>query len=231
MKIRLSIFIFMLYNLIAAQETFSYYYPFDSHGSTFRTMLVEHDTILLQGYFLDTISPFLQGMAFAKVDSSGNLISYQRYFDPKGRDLTYPPLNNIIKLSDGRYLTVSISLQDDALQLIFLTRKFQVDTVFEYFGHDPTVQVNWIRGVFELSDGYLVFGSAQRLTYATDGQIFRINKQGDLLWRKWYGINNKDEAFGDVTRYSDSTFVVGSFHKPFPVTGEDKKKNIWIFEV
>ena len=216
---------------VSAQTEFNYYYPFESHVSLFCTMQIEKDTILLQGVFVDAISPFIQGMAFARVDSSGSLISYQRYYDPQGRDLTYSTPNNMVRLSDGRYLASAITLQDNALELIFLTPQFIVDTVFEYFANDPSVQVNFIRHVFEIDDGYLVFGAAQRLSFAIDGQIFRIKKNGELLWRKWYGLNNKDEAFGDVERYSDSTFVVASFHKPFPVSGQDKKRNTWIFEV
>lgn len=231
MKMRLVLLMLILKDSLTAQNSFSYYYPFDSYGSSFTTMLVERDTILLQGYFLDTIAPYLQGMAFAKIDTSGNLITYQRYFDSKGRDFAYPPLNNIIKLSDGRYLTVGITLQDDALQLVFLSPNFQVDTVFEYFANDPTVQVNWVRSAFELTDGYLVFGSAQRLSFASDGQIFKVSKDGELLWRKWYGFANKDEVIGDVLPYTDSTFIVGSFHKPFPVNSDDKKRNTWIYEV
>ena len=231
MKVTVSILFVLLFRSVTGQSLFSYYYPFDSPTSTFRSMMIDQDTILLQGIFLDTLPPYLQGMAFAKVDSSGNLISYQRYFDPKGRDLTYPPLNNMIKLSDGRYLTVGMSLQDNALLLIFLSTQFLVDTMFEYFANDPTVQVNWIRSVFELDDGYIIFGSAQRLSYASDGQIFRISKEGELKWRKWFGFNNKDEAFGDVTWYTDSTFLVASFHKLFPVNGDDKRRNTWIFEV
>lgn len=231
MKVTVCILLVFIFRSVIGQSSFSYYYPFDSPTSTFRSMLVDRDTILLQGIFLDTVPPYLQGMAFTLVDSSGNLISYQRYFDPNGRDLTYSSLNNMIKLSDGRYLTVGITLQDDALQLIFLTHHFQVDTVFEYFANDQTVQVNWIRNAFELTDGYILFGYAQRLSFATDGQIFRINKNGDLLWRKWYGLNNKDEAFGDAVKYTDSSFVTGSFHKPFPVHGQDQRSNTWIFEV
>lgn len=231
MKMSLFVAFLISCSSLSAQSSFSYYYPLDSYGSSFRTMLVDKDTILLQGYFLDTTPPFLQGIAFARVDSSGNLISYQRYFDTKGRDLTYPPLNNLIKLSDGRYLTVGITLQDDALQIIFLTPQFQVDTIFEYFANDPSVQVNWVRSAYELTDGYLVFGSAQRLSFASDGQIFKVSKEGELLWRKWYGFANKDEVIGDVLPYTDSTFLVGSFHKPFPVNSDDKKRNTWIYEV
>ncbi len=218
-------------HLLQGQDYFSRYYTFDSEVSNFRTLLVDRDTILKEGIFVDTIDPYLQGIAFAKVDSSGSLISYQRYFDPQGRDLTYPPLNNLIKTSDGGYLTVAMTFQDNALLLIFLNSQFQVDTVFEYFTNDASVRVNWIRNVFELNDGFIIFGSAQRISYATDGQIFRIKKNGELIWRKWYGLSNKDEAFGDVAWYKDSTFVVGSFHKPFPVTSQNHLYNTWIFEV
>ncbi|MEP6648076.1 MAG: T9SS type A sorting domain-containing protein [Saprospiraceae bacterium] len=218
-------------SLLQGQDFFSKYYTFDSGVSNFRTLLVDHDTILLEGIFVDTITPFLQGIAFAKVDSSGNLVSYQRYFDPKGRDLTYPPLNNMIKLSDGRYLVPAMTFQDNALLLIFLNSQFRVDTVFEYFTGEASVRLNLLRSVFELNDGYIIFGSAQRLSYATDGQIFRITKNGELVWRKWYGLTNKDEAFGDVTWYKDSTFIVASFHKPFPVPSQNHLYNTWIFEV
>ncbi len=213
------------------QDFFSKYYTFDSGTSNFRTLLVDHDTILLEGIFVDTIAPFLQGIVFAKVDSSGNLISNQRYIDPHGRDLTYPPLNNMIKLSDGRYLLPAMTFQDNALLLIFLNSHFLVDTVFEYFSGEASVRLNLIRSVFELNDGYIIFGSAQRLSYATDGQIFRIKKNGKLVWRKWYGLANKDEAFGDVAWYTDSTFIVASFHKPFPVSSQNQLYNTWIIEV
>ncbi len=99
MKFSGCIWFMFLCKILTAQSSFSYYYPFESSGSTIRSMLIERDTILLQGYFLDTVSPFLQGMVFAKVDSFGNLLTYQRYFDSKGRDLTYNPLNNIIKFN------------------------------------------------------------------------------------------------------------------------------------
>ncbi len=222
---------FLVTSILAGQNYFSRYYPFDSQVSNFRALLVDRDTILLEGIFVDTIDPFLQGIAFAKVDSFGNLISYQRYFDPKGRDLTYPPLNNLIKLSDGRYLTPAMTFQDNALLLIFLNSQFRVDTVFEYFANDVSVRVNLIRSVFELKDGYMVFGSAQQLSFANDGQIFRIKKNGELLWRKWYDLPNKDEAFGDVSWFKDSTFAIGSFHKPFPINSQNKLHNIWIFVV
>jgi hypothetical protein len=216
---------------MAAQITFSYHYPFDSHRSSFRTMLVVQDTILLQGFFIDTIAPFLQGFAFAKIDSSGNLISYERYYDPNGRDLTYSSLHNVIQLSDGRFLTVGMAYQDNALQLIFLDADFRVDTVFEYFANDPTVQVNFLRNIIEIEDGYLAFGVAQRHSFALDGQIFKVKRDGELIWRKWYGFHNQDESFGDVCRYTDSTFIIGSYHKPFPVQSTDKRRNTWIFEM
>ncbi len=231
MKIIFLAFGVLFQYLLEGQDYFSKYYTFDSGTSNFRTLLVDHDTILLEGIFVDTIAPFLQGIVFAKVDSSGNLISNQRYFDPKGRDLTYPPLNNMTKLSDGRYLVPAMTFQDNALLLIFLNSQFRVDTVFEYFAGEATVRLNLIRSVFELNDGYIIFGSAQRLSYATDGQIFRIKKNGDLIWRQWYGLANKDEAFGDVALYMDSTFIVASFHKPFPVTSQNHLYNTWIFEI
>lgn len=232
MRILGLIVIFLLHHLvIQAQNSFNTHFEFDSRTSTFRSLIVDRDTILLQGVFVDTIEPFLQGMAFAKVDSFGNLISYEKYYDPFGRDLTFPPLNNIIKISDGRYLTVGMSFQDNALLLIFLTPQFLVDTVYEYFADDPSVQVNWIRSAFEINDGYMLFGSAQRLSFATDGQIIRIDKNGKLLWRKWFGLPAMDEWIGDVVWYRDSTFVIGSFHKPFPVDGDNKMRNTWIFQV
>ncbi|MEP6648077.1 MAG: T9SS type A sorting domain-containing protein [Saprospiraceae bacterium] len=231
MKIFFLAFGLLFQSLLQGQDYFSKYYTFDSGTSNFRTLLVDHDTILLEGIFVDSVSPFLQGIAFAKVDSSGNLISYQRYYDPQGRDLTYPPLNNMIKLSDGRYLVPAMTFQDEAILLILLNSHFLVDTVFEYFTGETSVRLNLIRSVFELNDGYLVFGSAQRLSYATDGQIFRIKKNGELMWRKWYGLPNKDEAFGDIIEYTDTTFIVASFHKPFPVSSENHLYNTWIFEV
>ncbi len=231
MKLVFLAFVVLFQQLLQGQDYFSRYYTFDSGVSNFRTLLVDRDTILLEGIFVDTIDPFLQGIAFAKVDSSGNLISYQRYFDPHGRDLTYPPLNNLIKTSDGGYLTVAMTFQDDALLLIFLNSEFRVDTVFEYLANDQSVKVNYLRSVFELNDGYMIFGSAQRLSFASDGQAFRIRKNGELVWRKWYGMPNKDEFIGDVSWYSDSTFVISSFHKPFPVSGQNKLSNTWIFQI
>ncbi len=231
MKISIIIVLLFIRLLLIGQESFSKYYSFDSYGSTIRSMLIERDTILLQGYFIDTVSPFLQGIVFAKVDSFGNLLTYHRYFDSKGRDLSYNPLNNIIRLSDGRFLTLSMALQDNALQLWFLTSDFQLDTVFEFFSGDQSVQLNWWRNVYEVSDGYLVFGSAQRLNFNDDIQIIKVSKNGELMWRKWLGLSNKDEVSGDVAKYSDSTFVVASFRKPFPVPAADLRKNTWIFEV
>ncbi|MDX1479368.1 MAG: T9SS type A sorting domain-containing protein [Saprospiraceae bacterium] len=194
-----------------------------------RASLVNNDTILVRGYVRDTLPPFPQTIVFARIDTFGEVIDQENFVDPNGRTLSITPLSKITTTQSGGYLATGMTFQDNAQLIIRLDHHFKVDTVYEFLSNDTTVLINFSSAVYEITDGYLVFGYAQETYFDISPQVVKLSTEGNILWRRRYGLDNVDEFPNDFIRYNDSTFLVGCGRGE--ATDPDGPIQDWLFAV
>ncbi len=193
---------------VNAQQGYSKVYDFDRPGMSFRNIVVQNDTILLFGPNYHDSIPNLQGLFFAKMDTAGNVLSYNTAFDILGGDFSVRPHCTIHKLNDGSgYVIPASSFTRSTGILCFINNEGKFAKIVEY--PDNTTIVDFYQSIIETSSGLLVFGRKQRNDYHSDVFVMKTDKQGNKLWEKYYDSPGRQWLLGDIFKETNNQYLIG----------------------
>lgn len=229
MRYSFSILALFVCQSVLSQPYFSRYYSLDSPFSGFHDVLIENDTLVAYSFIRQTEEPFLQGVSLTKMDSNGNIIQIQRFFDPLGRHLSYNPVTRMTRTSEGGYATVGIVFGAPEVFLLTWTHRGIPDKYFTFL--DTTLFFTSLKKAINIDSVFYLVGGVQLSNYTTQNIVYKVNDDGVLLWKKSYGLHNKDEFPGDAVVLSDTSLVICSLRKPFPTLSDDRRQNTWIFKI
>lgn len=203
----LFLFIFT-FQFTFAQPGFNLIKDINLPTNHFRDMIVDNDTLIGYGLAYDTISQ-LQGLLLAKYDSSGNFITSKLILDSLGDYLSISKhWGKIIKTSDGGYAMTAATVYRKSAFLIKLSHDLKMEFIKEY--PDTVNLANYRYTPVEIQNGYLLYGAIQRPNFLDDAFIRRVDKQGNTIWFKYYGVYNQDDAIVDLRMVNDSIAVAAS---------------------
>ena len=218
-------FIILFTETLFAQTYFSRRYDFHGdNGSDYSQDILEE----IDGYTLlfESQNPFLiyRLIAFQKLDLLGNVIGIPViYYDSNCNIQTGFP-GSFIKLSggdhyaclatkmlwvpEGRYDRGWLMIMDNTLDTLW-TKTYTDDPP-----HDTSIM---FRNFRQLDDGgFIVTGLYNPVSGTGLFRIglFRLDNNGNLQWKRRYGSGNIDYQAFDVTKTSDSGFVIGAVSQP-----------------
>ena len=200
----------------------------DQVTTTISKLLIETDTIVTIGSVTDSPGKF--GIQFSKYDSLGNLIFYQTHYPGDNEIYTLGRFTGFIQLVQGAYLTTTSVGAGNKIAIIKLAHNGEMlwNKEIDY----PDLQVIYCDGLVEIADGYLIAGWQQDLNYQTQAFICKLNRDGEILWKKEYGSSNDDFAFTIKKRNDNSYFIGGEEAKhQSGVSAPGHWERSWFFEI
>ncbi|MBX2893253.1 MAG: T9SS type A sorting domain-containing protein [Saprospiraceae bacterium] len=158
---------------------------------------------MITGAFLPDSSPW--NALLVRMDTLGQLIDFHYYQDTSG-DYFSQSLNvDVIKTTDGGYMMTGSLIYTNNGVII----KTSSDGNLEFYKKYPDDKIFSPRKIMERHDGYLVLGYRQRANFRTDVYLMKIDKQGEIVWEKFYGDWELDEVGYCLVMIDPNHFVIG----------------------
>jgi len=210
------------------QAGFNKYFDFGGLSTGIVNMMVDNDTIVVYGLSLSPPPQYQWGILFAKLDSFGNVLTSNIVYDTAGGHFADIKNADIKKLSNGSgYVLVGSLYSRDAGFLMQFDKEGNLKSYWEY--PDIDVRALWCHEVIEIADGFMIFGSKQKIDYFVDAFVLKTDKEGHKLWEKPYELQGFEHVLVSAIQKDTNTFVIGSVRgKKYPVVGT--KSRIWAID-
>ncbi len=219
-----SILLLCLVTSAQAQQGFNKIYNFYPGVDEFNQMYVDGDVIFCIGIAYDTADwPSPLKIMMVKMDTFGNVLASKLYKDPLNDFLSMDFLwGDVIKTSQGFYAFHATALNRGGNLLIQIDTALDIKSVFEHHApiNDDTPFCN---ALLELQDGgFFVAGSIYRPSLKADGFVRRLDKDGNLLWLKYYGNYYFNEGFSSIVKVDDNRFVLAG--------ADQARGSLWVID-
>lgn len=216
---------------VRSQPGFNQIYSQYSVIDNFSYLAVVNDTIICVGSAYDTtlISSPLQ-ILLVKIDSNGNKIQSRLYRDSLDAYLsTNVYSGDLVRTSTGHFIFPVAVFGRSSIGLVEIDKDLNVISRFEYpLGNNFNETYDQ---VIELDDsGFMIAGAAQRPNYKQDGFIRRVDKLGNVLWFKYYGNYNTDEAGNCLIKITNNRFLMGGTFGPDIFDGYNSRAGLWMLD-
>lgn len=210
------------------QVGFNKYFDFGGISTGVVNMLVDHDTIVAYGLSFSPPPQHQWGLVFAKLDTFGHVLASNVVYDTAGGHFADVKNADIKKLKDNSgYILVGSLYSRNASFLMQFDRSGNLINYREYL--DNTAQAEWYRKIIEVDNGFLIFGSKDKLDYYQDAFVLKVDKLGNKLWEKSYETPGLEHNLGCAIQIDENTFVIGSNpFKQYPAVGS--KSRIWAID-
>ncbi len=192
-------------------------------------MLLKEDTLIIAGTAFDSIEG-RWGALFVKMDTLGGILDYRFHLDPDGDQYAFSNKYDLIQTVVGGYAMSSVRWAARNPVLIKLDVDGNVEFIKEYIDSSVLTTHQW--GLIELSDGYLISGTKQRINGHSDVYAMKVDKGGEEMWKKIYGEYPISETLGRCIKLDDNTFVFGAnkgIGTPPPHDSTTSWCRTWIF--
>lgn len=188
-----------------AQSGFSNVYDFGAQAAVFKNCILVGDTIIITGGILPSGSNQWSAM-LARIDTNGQIIDIHYYPDTLGDHFVQVLNYGIIKDDQNDYLMMGTLYERNTGVLIKTDKDGNLIFYKEYsLGNDLTYRP---RGILELADGYMIVGYKTRSNYHPDAHVMKVNKVGDIVWEKFYGDWELNEAGYSLVMVDSNHFVI-----------------------
>ncbi|MBU6340366.1 MAG: T9SS type A sorting domain-containing protein [Bacteroidetes bacterium] len=165
-----------------------------------------------------------------KIDSNGNKIQSRLYRDSLDAYLsTNVYSGDLVRTSTGHFIFPVAVFGRSSIGLVEIDKDLNVISRFEYpLGNNFNETYDQ---VIELDDsGFMIAGAAQRPNYKQDGFIRRVDKLGNVLWFKYYGNYNTDEAGNCLIKITNNRFLMGGTFGPDIFDGYNSRAGLWMLD-
>lgn len=169
-------------------------------------MIMVNDTIVGYGIGFDNPVNGEQGVILVKFDSSGNILNSTIILDSLGDKLSVDKTwGKIIATSDGGFAMTAATVFRESAFLIKTDGDFNVEFIKEY--PDTVNFSNFDYKLFEIPDGYILYGNIQRPNFLLQPFVRKVDKKGNTIWFNYYGITSVTNTFIDGGGINDSLYV------------------------
>jgi len=202
---------------------------FIDNGMRFDHINLTNDTITIAGTYADD-SIGASGVIVAQFDTVGNMIHMVTVTDTaQFVSLSTNPGRPLLKSSDGGYAVPAV--RSNHAMMIKLTASLEVEFVSEFELNDRIMVPSQ---VIEEENGYLILGWIQRVNGNLMMFVIKVDRDGNEVWRKYYGHPSFNQAFGGVVISNAGEIIIGSvIGPPFNAITpeEDKRSKPWMFSI
>lgn len=209
-----------------AQAGFNHSYDFNLFFHQFRTVLVDNDTIVFIGNSNAVDSPYIQSALIGRVDSFGNVLSYNTIRDSLGGYLDVG--ENIAKTSDGNYAFTSAILFRKSDALYKFGKDLSLKSVYEFT--DTVNLAVFYKGIIALDNGYLLSGYVRRPDHKYDAFARKLDSLGNTMWVKLYGSPFQSEYVVGMSALTDTTFILCGGEGSSLTDPDEYRSRVWIID-
>ena len=200
--------LFLLGNTIGfTQSGFINTYDLGVGGTSFHGILQIEDTLIVVGS-RQNANTNTWGLYFAKMDTLGNILLEQEYFDPNGASFIFDQEAAFIRTADQGFALVGTDLNSSYTP--FLCKLSDLGEVewLQYYPDNATL-TKWHKGLVETPSGFLSVGMKQQLVDgAWDAFVQGVDQEGNFLWEQSFGVLDVYEAFWGVQVWSDTSYLI-----------------------
>lgn len=191
------------------QVGFNLSYDLNQLYTGFASIEISNDTLVIYGNsIIDSVSN-QPGMCFVKLDTLGNIITYHIYHDSLGDSFTVPSPNSFIKLADSSgYVAVGQFFQRENGYFAKFDNSGFLVGFKEFF--DSVYSDNIFKQIIEVSNGFLIGGTEFKPSSSIEVFLQKVDSEGELVWKKRYGSDNKRDLFGSIFQTDENEIVIGA---------------------
>ncbi|MAT53004.1 MAG: hypothetical protein CMN32_00885 [Saprospirales bacterium] len=199
-------FYLFLHNSISGQPGFSKWFDFGTEA-TFHNILLDGDSLIICGSIWNEETEKLEAL-FLKMDTLGNISSFNTYADSLGSHLSFHKGYPIIGTSSGGYLIAGDLLNRQSDFLIIWDSMGVAEAFWEY-PYTSNIKTSFLWDILEVADGFLLFSTKQIENFRLDVWVTKIDFNGDIIWENSYGGYDIDESIGSIWQEDENTIVLG----------------------
>jgi hypothetical protein len=203
------IILFCLFTqVLYAQPGFNIGHDYGYYFNYFNDIVVQNDTLIAYGLAQDTVWPYKQAVLVARFDSTGipidNVLVQDTAFNLFSMDTGS---GKILSTKDGGYIMTTLAFYGGDGVVIKLNHQLGIEFVTKF--PDTINGSEFLVAPIEIPDGYLLYGFFKREGNSKHDAILRkIDKQGNLVWRKTFGEPDWNESFRKLTFINDSILIL-----------------------
>jgi len=168
--------------LSLTQPGFNKKYDLGEAAASFGAFALHGDTIIAYGGCLQPGKKAF-GLLFAKMDTNGNVLSYRVYNDSLGDGFTQVYPQSFIKLNDGTGY-VGVGQMFKRGHGYFVKYNNEGDVILYKEFPDSYSQADFYHQVVEVTGGFLVIGTKQKMDFLQEIFVLKTNALGNKLWEK-----------------------------------------------
>lgn len=162
-----------------------------------------------------------EDMYVVKIDKGGKRLWHNAFgYDNK------EVANQIIATRDGGYIAVGTTNSDHRKMNDVYVVKMNAEGTRQWQHHYGGEYDEEGFGIVETGNGYVIAGCTES-TKQFDKQVYliKINRDGNILWRRTYGGPNDDAAYA-IAKTSDGFIITG-----YTEGGTDRGKDLYLLKV
>jgi hypothetical protein len=199
------IILFFIPYLNFAQPGFNIAYQSGHTNNKLYGIAITNDTIVAYGTAQDSSFGYRKGLLLMKFDTLGNLLSQNLKVDTTNLLTIDKYWGKIISTSDGGYAMTAAAIYGSNGVLLKVNNNLEVE-FYQVFVDTFNKGEAYIAPI-EISGGFLLYGFFNRPNLKFDAFIRKVDTQGNTVWWKTYGVNNRFEYFRSMTPLQDSLFA------------------------
>ncbi|MCB0559136.1 MAG: hypothetical protein KDD09_09350 [Phaeodactylibacter sp.] len=227
-------FLLLAFNALPlwGQNTFSKRFHFGFPAAVLTSIVATDSCYYATGVIADSISPHEAGNIFVRFSEQGEVELLKTIRDTAKSYQTW--LNNLKVLPEGGFAAAGYTV-DSLMKALLIVYNEYGDTVFTaqfpnpYY---PDESFIFTKDIETLENGYMLLnwiGSPEGINN-DEIQILRLNKEGELLWGKEYGIVSRDDTPHKIIYIQDG-FIIAAIRDNTNIVHQNYEARNHIFKV
>lgn len=186
---------------------------FDQRSASFSNIQQNNDTIIIFGNIIVQDSGSQYGMLIAKMDTLGNLIDYNTYFDQENDFITQFYSNSCIFNPENLTSTcVGQLFQRRNGFLIKVDNNLAVELLQEY--KDNISISDFYSNIIKNHNGYIIAGSKQDINFVINCFVSKVNHTGEIIWEKKFDTPGMQTYIQDIRCINGNEYLVSASTGP-----------------
>jgi hypothetical protein len=208
---------------------FTYDNPYGGHWMRFEDVVLSNDTLTVVGTYGDG-NLVVAGVIIAQFDTSGTYLQSTVIVDSTSEShLITDPTTQLTLSDNNTYLIPFVNLREHTVNFCELNSSLELVQSSTYTQNERAILPIQI---IELQDRLIIYGTIQRQSTYLAPFAIAIDRSGNELWRRYYGINTIGSSFHSAVKVNENQIVIGSgIHGNSSNDTQGLWSKPWIFEI
>lgn len=193
---------------LSAQDTFIKIFDLDAPGGSFYSISNIEETLFLNGV-IRSDDYTQQGLFFTQIDTFGNILLTQEYFDTLGTHYTLSDTRELVRTTNNDFLILSSSPSGAKGFLFNITLEGDIIFSRSYENNNGTLRFN---NAIEVVGGFIILGTESNASndYKQDTFVMKIDSEGNKIWEITYGNYEQSDHLPSMHKLeNDEILLIG----------------------